>query len=278
MKLKKNGVYFLKEEFFKKYEDKYLSENRGKGRPFYYVFSDKKFPEILWVVPLTTKIDKVNKSIEKFGGDEKNCPYYVINHGVKNSAFNIGNVFPTLEKYIEREYINKFSNSHLIIKNNYVISEIERKVNKIIKKNLHIEVQNSVNIKKLVPLLQAEFLNDISSEITKKEIINSIYNPFTGNQISLCPGEEEKLNKMAFGSSAWVCEGDIKKHQIKIKESIVSVSVKVFSLSREEKKPCIKNINLYNIEGLYITKELAAAFKEPVKKEKQINFSKNNRD
>lgn len=159
MKFKKNGVYILKEEFFEKYEDKYLSENRGKGRPFYYVFSDKKFPEILWVVPLTSQIDKVRKSIEKFGGNEKDCPYYVINHGIKNSAFNIGNTFPTLEKYIEREYINKFTGSHLIIKNTVVISEIERKAYKIIKKNLQFETSYSVNIKKLFSLLREEYSN-----------------------------------------------------------------------------------------------------------------------
>ena len=163
MKLKENGVYILKEEFFEKYKDKYLSQNRGQGRPFYYVFSDKKFSEILWVVPLTSKMDKVNKSVEKFGG-EKNCPYYVINHGIKGSAFNIGNIFPTLEKYIEREYINKFSGTHLIIKNNFVISEIERKATKHIKKNLHFEAPNSVNIKKLISLLQAEFISDISNK------------------------------------------------------------------------------------------------------------------
>ena len=269
MELKKNGVYILKEEFFEKYEDKHLSQNRGKGRPFYYVFSDKKFPGIYWVVPLTSKLDKVKKSIEKFGGNEKDCPYYVINHGVKDSAFNIGNTFPTLEKYIEREYINNFTGSHLIIKNTSVISEIERKASKLIRKNLQIEVQNSVNLKKLIPLLQAELLEEKSKELIPH------YNPLTGHQISLCPGEEEKLNKMDFSSSAWICKGDVKKHNIEIKENAVPVSVKVFSLSKEENKPCMKDITIYNVAHLNITKELSAVFKEPVKKEKQINISKN---
>ena len=160
MELIKNGVYILKEEFFEKYEDKYLSLNRGKGRPFYYVFSDKKFPGIYWVVPLTSKLDKVKKTIEKFGGNEQDCPYYVINHGIKNSAFNIGNTFPTLEKYIEREYINKFTGSHLVIKNTSVISEIERKASKLIRKHLQIEIENTVNIKKLLSLLQDELLEE----------------------------------------------------------------------------------------------------------------------
>lgn len=172
MELKKNGVYILKEEFFEKYEDKYLSLNRGKGRPFYYVFFDKKFPEIYWVIPLTSKLDKVKKSIEKFGGNEKDCPYYVINHGMRNSAFNIGNTFPILEKYIEREYINKFTGSHLIIKNTSVISEIERKASKLIRKNLQIEIPNSVNLKKLISLLLDEFEKE--NNINQEKISNSL--------------------------------------------------------------------------------------------------------
>ena len=120
-----------------------------------------------------------------------------------------------------------------------------------------------------------KLLEEKALEYGKPKELIPHYNPLTGHQISLCPGEEEKLNKMAFSSSAWICKGDVKKHNIEIKENAVSVSVKVFSLSKEENKPCIKDITIYNVAHLNITKELSAAFKEPVKKEKQISISKN---
>ena len=91
----------------------------------------------------------------------------------------------------------------------------------------------------------------------------------------MCPGEEEKLNKVVPGFSAWICKGDIEKNKIEIKENAVPVSVKIFSLSKEENKPCVKDIIVYNVAHLNVTKELAATFKAPVKNDKQINVSKN---
>ena len=156
------------------------------------------------------------------------------------------------------EFINK--NEKLITKNANILYN-----NKI--KNLDIGyINNTVNFK---------LLEEKALEYGKPKELIPHYNPLTGHQISLCPGEEEKLNKMAFSSSAWICKGDVKKHNIEIKENAVSVSVKVFSLSKEENKPCVKDITIYNVAHLNITKELSAVFKEPVKKEKQISISKN---
>lgn len=68
MKIKKNGFYILKEEFFEKMQDANIPF-RKSGIPIYCCLKDKNNDKIFWMVPLTTKLDKVNKAIEKAGGE-----------------------------------------------------------------------------------------------------------------------------------------------------------------------------------------------------------------
>ena len=79
------------------------NHERGKKRPTYFTIKDK---DILWFIPLSSKVDKykkiVDKKIEKYGV----CNSILIRDVLGNkSAILIQNAFPTLEKYIDHAHV-----------------------------------------------------------------------------------------------------------------------------------------------------------------------------
>ena len=105
--------YFIKDSFFDIIDDPELMKNKENGnkRPCYYCFKSEKYDDIIWFVPVSTKVEKYqkiyNKKIEKQIKLGKNPSIDTIVFGnIANtySVFLIQNMFPTLEKYIEQEY------------------------------------------------------------------------------------------------------------------------------------------------------------------------------
>lgn len=101
MKIETGYLYHIKDEFFDVVNDENLMANheKGKQRPTYFTIKDK---DILWFIPLSSKVEKyekiVNKKIEKFGF----CNTILIEKVFdKNTAILLQNAFPTLEKYID---------------------------------------------------------------------------------------------------------------------------------------------------------------------------------
>ena len=101
MKIKTGYLYHIKDEFFDIVNDENLMSNheRGKKRPTYFTIKDG---DILWFIPISSKVDKykkiITKKIKKFGS----CESIIIGKILKNnSAILIQNIFPTLEKYID---------------------------------------------------------------------------------------------------------------------------------------------------------------------------------
>lgn len=70
MKVQTGYIYHIKDEFFDKINDKRLMINHenGKSRPTYFTIKDK---DILWFIPLSSKISKyqpiIDKKIKKYG-------------------------------------------------------------------------------------------------------------------------------------------------------------------------------------------------------------------
>ena len=58
---------FIKDEFFTKYDQNgYLMRNKGDrhSRPCFLAFSDKKEPNILWCVPISSQTEKFEKIVK----------------------------------------------------------------------------------------------------------------------------------------------------------------------------------------------------------------------
>jgi len=101
MKVKTGYLYHIKDEFFKKMNDESLMTNheKGKARPTYFTIKDKN---ILWFIPLSSKVEKYEKiiknKIKKFG----KCNTIMIEKIYdRKHAILLQNAFPTLEKYID---------------------------------------------------------------------------------------------------------------------------------------------------------------------------------
>ena len=105
MEVKTGYIYHIKDEFFDKINDKGLMINHenGKARPTYFTIKDEN---ILWFIPLSSKVDKyqeiINKKITKYGS----CKSIMISEiANKPSVILIQNAFPVLEKYIDHPHM-----------------------------------------------------------------------------------------------------------------------------------------------------------------------------
>ncbi len=105
MKVETGYLYHIKDSYFDKVNDNGLMINHenGKTRPTYFTIKDG---EILWFIPLSTKISKyqkiIYKKIEKFG----ECKSIMIGTiADKKSAILLQNAFPTLTKYIDHVHL-----------------------------------------------------------------------------------------------------------------------------------------------------------------------------
>lgn len=101
MEIKTGYLYHIKNEYFDVVNDESLMQNheKGKKRPTYFTIKEK---DILWFIPVSSKVDKyrkiVDKKVEKYGF----CNTILIEKIFDtDSAILLQNAFPTLEKYID---------------------------------------------------------------------------------------------------------------------------------------------------------------------------------
>ena len=105
MEVKTGYLYHIKDTFFDLINDPTLMANheKGKKRPTYFTIKDR---DILWFIPLSSKVEKYKKIIstklKKYGV----CKSILIREVLgKECAILIQNAFPTLEKYIDHVHI-----------------------------------------------------------------------------------------------------------------------------------------------------------------------------
>ena len=127
MVIEDGKFYFIKDEFFKKINDKriLLNKNNGNKRPCYYCFEDDKNKGLFWLIPISSKIEKYKKIFEyklnKFGKVDT-LVFGKVNKDIR--AFLIQNMFPVIEKYIQEKYIR----NNIDVEITYSLKkEIERK-------------------------------------------------------------------------------------------------------------------------------------------------------
>ena len=128
--MKKTGFYIIKDIFFEDMSDPYLKGNKAGNRPHYYCFEDTN-TGIYWMIPLSSRIEKYRKIMEKKEKAGKPCD---ILHIVKlddsrESAFLIQDMFPIMVEYIEREYT--IAGNHLMLTSEHAAREIEKKAKKV---------------------------------------------------------------------------------------------------------------------------------------------------
>ena len=105
MKIKTGYLYHIKDEYFDVVNDDNLMTNheRGKKRLTYFTIKDK---DILWFIPLSSKVDKYRKIVDNKMKRYGRCDTILIREILgKDSVILLQNTFPTLEKYIDHAHL-----------------------------------------------------------------------------------------------------------------------------------------------------------------------------
>jgi hypothetical protein len=119
--MKQGTFIFVADDFFAKHDpDGHLMKNKEgfHNRPCFYAFPDKKEPQILWCVPISSQIEKFEKIVQhkiskQIARGHKAPKCNTIRFGEvlgQRRAFLIQNMFPVTAAYISATYIDK--NSH----------------------------------------------------------------------------------------------------------------------------------------------------------------------
>lgn len=130
--------YFIKDSFFDIIDDPELMQNKENGnkRPCYYCFKSKKYDDIIWFIPVSTKIEKYQKIYNykiqkqiKLGKKPSIDTIVFGNVASTYSVFLIQNMFPVTKKYVESQYIK---NKVAIRLSNKLQTEVIYKANKVL--------------------------------------------------------------------------------------------------------------------------------------------------
>ena len=157
MKITTGYLYHISDDFFHIYSDYFLMNNHEKGRtrPTYFTIKDK---DILWFVPLSTKVSKyekiINQKIKKYGF----CNTILIRDILsKKQAILLQNAFPTLEKYI----------THV-----HMFNGIPAHVSDTLKEEILVYFKRMLNMKKNGVNLFFTDIDKLKEELNKELVSN----------------------------------------------------------------------------------------------------------
>ncbi len=155
MNYKEGYVYHIKDEYFKKVNDPNLMQNKENGnyRPTFYCMRDQK-TSLLWLVPLSSRVEKYLSIYEKQQKKYGNCLTIVMGeYDGKPAAFLLQNMFPITEKYLD--HMHTRNNNPVPVKFS-IQSEVRTKMKRILQ--LHARGKKIVfsDISKLQTLMLNE--------------------------------------------------------------------------------------------------------------------------
>lgn len=131
------NLVILKDEFRKLQDQVGVGNIDLKKRPHLLAMKDNLHPDLYWVIPITTKNHLSPSRIEKIEEMINQSKKY-IQHNFFEAAtidkvevyLKISSAFPITEKYIS--HLFKRGNRQIILKNEYKIQKIEKKLRKIL--------------------------------------------------------------------------------------------------------------------------------------------------
>ena len=131
MIIEEGYVYHIKNEYFEFVKDeKSMTNHEGDStRPNYFCIKIND-ENVMWFVPMSSKVEKYKKIIQNKMKKYKKCDTIVIgNYRGREHAFLIQNMFPITEKYID--HIDTIEGKALKVPSE-TRRDIERKVEKVL--------------------------------------------------------------------------------------------------------------------------------------------------
>lgn len=153
MGIESGKFYFIKDSFFELFKDYDLMQNKENGnkRPCYFCFKDLEDEEIIWFVPISSKVEKYKAIYEKKLKTKKKVYNFVFGKVLgKEKAFLIQNIFPTTEEYIENVYRNRECDVEItkVLKDNVI--SVSMNVIKLAKKGINIPFYDIIEMKNIL--------------------------------------------------------------------------------------------------------------------------------
>ena len=103
IEIKEGYVYHIKNSYFELVQDDKLMKNHegNSTRPNYFCVKMEN-NDILWFIPMSSKIEKYKEIVKNKIKKYKKCDTIIIgNYRGKDHAFLIQNIFPITSKYID---------------------------------------------------------------------------------------------------------------------------------------------------------------------------------
>ena len=133
-----HALYFGKKEFYDIIRNVGGVWTDSTERPLVCLLKLSENDNIYWAIPmgnLDHRDENAKRRIEKFlsytNKDIRSCFYHIGRTDVY-SIFFISDAVPITDKYIERNYIGKYTGKQYVIKNKNLIFELERKLKRIL--------------------------------------------------------------------------------------------------------------------------------------------------
>lgn len=104
MNFQEGYVYHINDGYFTKVQDEKLMQNKENGtcRPTFLCMEDRQNPGLLWVVPMSTRVEKFQAIYDKQQSKYGKCLTIVIGKfDGRKAAFLLQNMFPITEKYLD---------------------------------------------------------------------------------------------------------------------------------------------------------------------------------
>ena len=157
--IKVGYVYHIKSLYFERVQDDKLMRNHeGESfRPTYFCLKDKK-TGLLWVVPMSSRVNKyqvvIDKDTERYG---KCVKIVVANYADKPTAFLFQNMFPILPKYFN--HVHTIAGRPMAVHHS-IQSKLTRSFNEM--RHLHANgiIKIFPDINRLEKLMQDELSED----------------------------------------------------------------------------------------------------------------------
>lgn len=151
MKIESGKFYFIKNEFLDKFADYNLMLNKENGnkRPCYFCFKDTNNDNIIWFVPISSKVEKYQKIYNDKIKNRRQVYNFVFGKILgKEKVFLIQNIFPTKEKYIESKYVVKEQDVKIAETLKKEIIETALKVIELANDGINIPFYNIIDMKR----------------------------------------------------------------------------------------------------------------------------------
>jgi len=159
-----SGFYKLTNDYYMLLQRLGGIYNDNKERPIYCCMKDKYNDSIFWAIPTSDVLHRTDEQLKRIqffcalpDRDIRSC-YYHIGHTNRPAIFKISRVLPIIQSYISGEYTSQ--GAHLILKNESLITNIEKKLARI----LFDEQRHPNKYEQHITTIYTYLLNEISKQ------------------------------------------------------------------------------------------------------------------